>query len=51
MLDRNALEELTIGQFHVGNSQLTIREACNKIIHVNGSYVDWLTNLHFLSSE
>ncbi len=40
-LDKDALKGLTIGRFHAGNDRLTVREACNKIIHATEVTLDW----------
>jgi hypothetical protein len=34
---------LTIGRFLVGNERLTVREACNKIIHATDVTLHWNT--------
>jgi hypothetical protein len=40
-LDNDVLKGLRIGQFHAGNDRLTLREACNKIIHATEVTLDW----------
>jgi hypothetical protein len=40
-LDKDARKGLTIGRFHAGNDRLTVREACNKIIHATHVTLDW----------
>ena len=40
-IDEDALKGLTIGRFLVGNERLTVREACNKIIHATDVTLHW----------
>lgn len=39
--DNEARKDLIIGVWHDNHSVLTVREACNKIIHVKDAYLDW----------
>jgi len=39
--DNEARKGLTIGVWHGAQSVLTVREACNKIIHATDAYLDW----------
>jgi hypothetical protein len=43
-IDRKALVGIDIGKFHVGTDALTLREACNKIIHATDVALDWSEN-------
>ncbi len=40
-IDADALKGLALGRFHPGNERLTVREACNKIIHATEVTLDW----------
>ena len=40
-LDQRACSDLVLGQFHAGSDPLTLREACNKIIHATKVNLVW----------
>lgn len=40
-MDRTALADLDIGTYRPGTGELTLREACNKIIHATEVTLDW----------
>ncbi len=40
-IDAASLSGLDIGSFHLGTDTLTLREACNKIIHATDVTLDW----------
>jgi hypothetical protein len=41
--NRYATEDIPLGTIHRGNFDLTVREACNKIIHATRVELDWIT--------